>query len=244
MTTKRIYWLLLLGYATTSVARVAGAQELQLHYDWRHTIDPRNNARNFPALTFKTFKAMELGSFLLKLEANLDGERHNISKGYLEVSQTLRLWKAPVYVVGEFTGGLGLFDDASGGYYIANSYSVGAAYPFPWNGGWGSVSLAFRHNNLPRASHDPQASLYWGRSVGKRWTLASTGVAWTQNRNQGDDFTASLTGKRASFLIENELWWRALGVVSIGSEIRVSRNVYATDGRVLVYPTLGVRYKL
>ena len=96
--TKRLLWLLLLGCAATANARVAHAQDLQLHYDWRHSVDPRNNARDFPALTFKTFKALEFGSFLLKLEANLDGTQHNVSKGYLEVSQTLRFWKAPVYV--------------------------------------------------------------------------------------------------------------------------------------------------
>jgi hypothetical protein len=85
-------------------------------------------------------------------------------------------------------------------------------------------------------------TLYWGRPLGRRWAFASTGVLWTQNQNQGDDFTAKLSGKRASFLLENEIWWRAVGLVSVGSEVRVSRNVYATDGRVLVYPTLGVRY--
>ena len=240
--TKRLLWLLLLGSAAIPNARVAHAQDLQLHYDWRHSIDPRNNARNFPALTFKTFKALEFGSFLLKLEANLDGTQHNVSKGYLEVSQTLRFWKAPVYVLGEYTGGLGLFDDASGGYYLANAYIVGAAHPFKWNGGFANVSLGYKHTNFPRGSHDPQASVYWGRSVGKRWAFASTGVFWTQNRNRGDDFTAGLSGKRGAFLIENELWWRAMGLVSVGSNVRVSRNVYATDGRLLIYPTAGVRY--
>lgn len=240
--TKPIYWLLLLGCAAVPAARVASAQDLQLHYDWRHTVDPRNNARDFPALTFKSFKAMPFGSFLLKLEANLDGERHNVSKGYLEVSQTLRFWKAPVYALGEYKGGLGLFDDASGGYYITSAYAVGAAYPFPWNGGYASVSLAYKYTNFRRASRDPQLTLHWGRPLGTRWSFASTGVLWTLNRNQGDDFTASLTGKRASFLFENEIWWRAVGLVSVGSEVRVSRNVYATDGRLLLYPTLGVRY--
>ena len=54
--------------------------------------------------------------------------------------------------------------------------------------------------------------------------------------------TASLDGKEGAFLVENEIWWRAFGLVSVGSEIRVSRNVYATDGRLLLYPTLGIRY--
>jgi hypothetical protein len=238
----RLFRLLLIGCAATTRAQLAPAQDLQLHYDWRHTVDPRNNARDFPALSFKSFKALEFGSFLLKLEANLDGEHHNVSQGYLEVSQTVRFWKAPVYALGEYTGGLGLFDRASGGYYIANAYLVGGAYPFKWNGGWASASLAYKHTNFPRPSHDPQATLYWGRALGTRWTFASTGVFWTENRNHGDDFTATLTGKRDAVLIESEIWWRAVGVVSVGSEVRLSRNVYATDGRALVYPTLGVRY--
>ena len=240
--TKRLFWILLLGFAAIPHPHAAFAQDLQLHYDWRHSVDPRNNARNFPALTFKAFKAQGFGSFLLKLEANLDGTQHNVSKGYLEVSQTLRFWKAPVYVLGEYAGGLGLFDGASGGYYLANAYIVGAAYPFQWNGGWANVWLGYKHTNFPRPSHDPQASIYWGRSLGKRGAFASTGVFWTQNRSHGDERTASQSGKRGSFLIENEVWWRAVGPVSVGSNVRVSRNVYAADGRLLVYPTLGVRY--
>ena len=239
---NRVFLLLLLGCAATANAPVAQAQDLQLHYDWRHTVDPRNNARDFPALTFKTFKALEFGSFLLKLEASLDGARHNVSKGYLEVSQTVRFWKAPVYVLGEYSGGLGLFDGTAGGFYIANAYHVGVAYPFQVRGGWANAAVAYKHTNFTRASHDPQATLYWGRPLGRRWAFASTGVFWTQNRNHGDDFTAGLRGKEGAFLVENEIWWRAVGLVSVGSEVRVSRNVYASDGRVLVYPTLGMRY--
>jgi len=240
--TNRLLALLLLGGAATMTTRTAQAQDLQLHYDWRHTVDPRNNARDFPALTFKTFKALEFGSFLLKLEANLDGAQHNVSQGYLEVSQTVRFWKAPVYVLGEYSGGLGLFDGGGGGFYIANAYHLGVAYPFQLHGGWASAAVAYKHTNFSRASHDPQATLYWGRPLGRRWAFASTGVFWTQNRNHGDEFTASLSGKEGAFLVENEIWWRAIGLVSVGSEVRVSRNVYAADGRLLVYPTLGMRY--
>jgi hypothetical protein len=240
--TNRLSKLLLLGCASTMIARAAAAQDLQLHYDWRHSVDPRNNARNFPTLTFKSFKALEFGSFLLKLEANLDGTQHNVSQGYLEVSQSVRFWKAPIYAFGEYSGGLGLFDGGSGGFYLANGYHVGVAYPFQMKGGWASAVVAYKHTNFARASHDPQATLYWGRSVGKRGAFASTGVFWTQNRNHGDDFTASLRGKEGAFLVENEIWWKVVGLVSVGSEVRVSRHVYASDGRVLVYPTLGVRY--
>jgi hypothetical protein len=121
-------------------------------------------------------------------------------------------------------------------------YLAGAAYPFQWQGSWANVSLAYKHTNFRRPSHDAQATLYWGRAFRERGAFASTGVFWTQNRNHGDDYTASLTGKRRSFLIENELWWRAVGLVSVGTEVRISRDVYATDGRLLVYPTVGMRY--
>ena len=238
----RHLFCLLLAAAATSAPHVGHAQELQLHYDWRHTTDPRNNARNFPSLAFKSFKALPFGSFLLKLEADLDGTRHNVSKGYMEISQTIRFWSAPIYVLGEYSGGLGVFDGGGGGFHLDNGYHVGASYPFPWQGGFANVSLAYRYTNLERASHDPHASIYWGRPFGTRWSFASTSVLWTQNRNRGDERTAALTGKRGAFLVENEIWWRAAGLVSIGSNVRISRNVYATDGRVVVYPTLGLRY--
>lgn len=238
----RLFLYLLLGAAAPAIPRVAHAQELQLHYDWRHTTDPRNNAHNFPSLAFKAFKALPFGSFLLKLEADLDGARHNVSKGYMEISQTMRFWPAPIYVLTKYSGGLGVFDGGGGGFYLDNAYHVGAAHPFPWQGGFANVSLAYRYANLERASHDAQASLYWGRPIGKRWAFATTSVLHTLNRNRGDERTAGLTGKRRSFLVENEIWWRAAGLVSLGSNVRVSRNVYATDGRVVVYPTLGLRY--
>jgi hypothetical protein len=238
----RLFFSLLLGAASSSIPHVVHPQELQLHYDWRHTTDPRNNARNFPSLAFKSFKALPFGSFLLKLEADLDGTRHNVSKGYMEISQTMRFWSAPIYVLTEYSGGLGVFDGGGGGFYLDNAYHMGVSHPFPWRGGFANVSLAYRYANLPRASHDPQATLYWGRALGSRWSFASTSVLWTQNRNRGDERTAGLTGKRGSFLVENEIWWRAAGLVWAGSNVRVSRNVYAGDGRVVFYPTLGLRY--
>ena len=199
--TTRLLRFLLLGYAATATARVAHAQDLQLHYDWRHTVDPRNNARDFPALTFKTFKALEFGSFLLKLEANLDGAQHNVSKGYLEVSQTLRFWKAPVYALGEYTGGLGLFDGASGGFYIANAYLVGVAYPFKLNGSWASAStrvqahelFASRATTRKRRSTGDDRWASAGRSRRRACSGPRIGIVATS-------FTTSLTGKEGAFL--------------------------------------------
>jgi hypothetical protein len=221
----------------------AGAQEVQLHYDWRHSVDPRNNARNFPALTFKDFKSMEFGSFLIKVEADLNGSRNNVSKVYSEISQTLKFWGPSVFLHLEYTGGIGLFDAASGGYYLDNAYLVGAAHPFRWEGSWASTYLAYKHTNFTRASHDPQFSIYWGKGFFSSWDFASTAVMWTQNKNHGDASTGSLSGKRFSFLSENEIWYKVAPRISVGSETRISVNVYATDHKLHVYPTIGGRYQ-
>jgi len=36
--------------AAMTAALTAGAQNLQLHYDFRHTISPATNPKNFPTL--------------------------------------------------------------------------------------------------------------------------------------------------------------------------------------------------
>lgn len=239
---KQSVYLLVSSAVICAGGRVARAQELQLHYDWRHAVDPRDNPSNFPSLGFKIYKGLDFGSFLLKMEGDLNGTRNNLSKVYVEVSQGLRFWKPSFYLHVEYTGGLGLFDGGNGGYYLENAYLLGAAHPFPWQGSWGSVFVAYKYTNFRHPSHDPELSLYWGKVFQGRWAFASTTVAWTQDRNHGDAMTANVSGKRFAALIENELWYNALSHLSCGSLIRVSYNVYATDGRLLLYPTVGIRY--
>ncbi len=128
------------------------------------------------------------------------------------------------------------------GYYLDNAYLIGAAHPFQWQGSWANLYLAYKYTNSPKPSHDPQFSLYWGKGFSDRWDFASTAVGWTQNKNHGDASTANLSGKRFAFLVENEIWYKPFANISVGSEIRVSYNGYATDGRLLIYPTIGTRY--
>jgi hypothetical protein len=121
--------LLLCSYYAVTGVRVTHAQDLQLHYDWRHAFDARNNPRNFPSLAFKNFKALDFGSFLLKVQAGLDGNQHNLSKVYFEGSQTLRFWKPSIFVHVEYTGGLGLSTISRGpktcSVFPSRRYSVG-----------------------------------------------------------------------------------------------------------------------
>ena len=69
------------------------AQNIQLHYDLRHTVDPAANPRNFPTLYFEYFKAQDSGrafikpgAFLFKMQADLLGSGNNIGKMYMQVA--------------------------------------------------------------------------------------------------------------------------------------------------------------
>ena len=66
---------------------VGFAQTLQLHFDARHSLDPKHTSRNFTTLYFEYFKAQDSGrsfikpsSFLLKLQADFTGRKNNIGQ--------------------------------------------------------------------------------------------------------------------------------------------------------------------
>ena len=48
------------------------SQNIQLHYDLRHSLDPKLNPKNFPSFSFEYFKnidTLDHASFLLKLDS-------------------------------------------------------------------------------------------------------------------------------------------------------------------------------
>ena len=109
---------------------IASAQNLQLHYDFRHTVDPKHTTKNFPSLYFEYWRGRDSGSFLLKMQADLSGDKSNIGQFYMQVSQTFRWWKPKVYLQVQYSGGLGIAEPGKYPYYITNSFALGGAYPF------------------------------------------------------------------------------------------------------------------
>ena len=75
---KKITVILFLAAST-----VAAGQNVQLHYNFRHTLDPRTSASNYPSVSFEYFKnidTLESGSFLFKLQADMNGEQKNVNQ--------------------------------------------------------------------------------------------------------------------------------------------------------------------
>lgn len=222
------------------------SQNLQLHHDFRHSIDPERNTQNFTTFSFEYFKLIDTvgtGSFLLKIQADLNGKKTNIGQVFTQVSQTLRFWKPKVYLSLNYSGGLGA-TPSSFGYYIANAYGLGISYPFQWNGAWLSANIQVRYNAFDEPSYDPQLTFYFGKGIKNyKYFVAGSFVFWTQNRNEGNALTAHLKGKKFAFFGDPQFWMKIKNGFSVGSRINVFHGVISEGKEVQFYPTLGMKYQ-
>ncbi|HVS92612.1 MAG TPA: DUF5020 family protein [Mucilaginibacter sp.] len=240
---KRKTQLLLL--ILTSCPALVCAQTLQLHFDPRHTLDPKHNHQNFPTIYFEFFKSMDtLGSFFIKTEDDLQGANHNAGKFYTQVSRSFKLWHPKIYAQLQYSGGMGIAEPGSYGYYITNAFSLGAVYPFQWKGGWFSTSLSYAYNAFKRPSNDLLYSLYWGRGFWNyKFEFSGDINLYTLNRNLGDAHTAGLKGKQVSFFGEPQIWFKIHNGFALGSKINMYYHVLIADNLLQVYPTIAARFK-
>ena len=222
------------------------AQNLQFHYDLRHTIDPEQHPKNFTVLNFEYFKDLDTlgtGSFLFKINANLDGKNGNMGQIFSQISQSLKFWKPKVYLSFNYSGGLGVTSE-SFGYYISNSFGIGVSFPFEWKGAWISMAAHFRYNAFRKPSYDPQLSLYLGKGIFEyKVFIAGSFVFWTQNRDQGNEYTGELHGKKLAFFGDPQIWFRIKNGFSAGSRVNVYYHLLNDGNNIQFYPTLGVKYQ-
>jgi hypothetical protein len=222
-------------------------------YDFRHVTDPQDNPNDFPVVELKVFFPQSFGSFLLKQEIDLDGAHHNVSEISTELSQSIKLGNvtvggSPLLVRVGYSGGLGLFNDAAGGFYIQNAYELGLAYTFQVRKAFCDVSVSLRDTSFAKPSYDPMLTLYTGRYfLGSRLLLANSLEAWTTSTErvlggQGGTSSQPDGGKFASWELESEAWYRVAKHFYVGTYTRTTRNVYAVSNRWVAYPSVGVRY--
>jgi len=222
------------------------AQNLQLHYDFRHTLDPKLNPRNFPSFTFEYFKELDTlgtGSFLFKMQADLKGKDSNVGQIFTQISQSLRFWRPKVYLSINYSGGAGITLD-SYGFYLNNAFAVGISYPFQWKGAWLATNVLLRYSAFQKPSYDPQLILYFGRGfLGYKIFISGSFVFWTENRNQGNDFTKHLNGKKIAFFGDPQIWFKIKKGFSVGSRINVFHHLISGNNQIQFYPTLGTKFQ-
>ena len=236
-----ILWCLFFG--------VCKSQSVQLHYDFRHSVDKKRNSKNFTTLYFEYFKGADsgsnLGSFLFKMQADFNGQMSNIGKVYTQVSHSFKFWKPRIFLQLEYSGGLGIAEPGSYGFYLTNAFSIGIGHPFQWKGAWLNAYSCYTFSNFKKSSHDVLFSFYWWKGL-FNYKLEFSGdfSIYTRNKNQGDIYTVNESGKRFSFFAEPQLWFNLRRKLSLGSKLNMYYHVLFTDNSFQVYPTVAVKYKV
>ncbi|MBS1669229.1 MAG: DUF5020 family protein [Bacteroidetes bacterium] len=228
------------------------SQQLQFHYDARHSIDPKYNPKNFTTLYFEYFKDQDSGkaffkpgSFLLKMQADFLGQDNNMGKFYMQVSQSFRCWQPKIFLDVQYSGGLGVTEPKQYSFYINNTFSLGLSYPFKWKGAFIASQLNFKFVPYKKPSSDFLYTLYWWRGLmNYKFEFAGDFSVWTENKNHGDDFTKNLQGKRFSFFAEPQFWYNASKDFSVGTKTNMYYHINTTDNVFQAYPTIAVRCKL
>lgn len=224
------------------------SQNLQLHYDIRHTIEPQLNPEDYPTFSFEYFKNIDTinkGSFLFKMQADLNGKNFNVGQVYTQTSRSVKFWKPKIFLSLNFSGGLGVPSPGFSGYYLANSYGAGVSYPFQWKEAWFVLNLIFQYRAFDKPSYDPQFTIYFGRGfINYKIFTGGSFVFWTENRNQGNegnDYTKDLKGKKFAFFGDPQLWFKIKNGFSIGSRINIYYHLLTPGDKIQIYPTIGVK---
>lgn len=246
----RLASILLSGLALLSIAKPSRA-DMSVYglYDLRHSTDPADNAGNFPVIEMKGFFPLSFGSFLFKEELDLDGTRKNQSEVYSELDQSIRLghatlWGSPLSLHLGYSGGLGVFNDAAGGYYIRNAYNLGPEYGFRVAGAYCDVHAALRYTRTSRPSYDPMIALWVGKYfLDYRLEIANSLETWTTSLDLPDESGLPSPHRLVSWELETEIWYKVAKYLSVGTYVRTTRNVYALSNRWVVYPSFGVKYE-
>jgi hypothetical protein len=227
------------------------SQDIQLHYEFSHPVDPQLNPQNFPAIYFEYFKSMDTtssfikpGAFLMKVEADLLGANDNIGKVFMQASQTFRAWQPKIFASVQYSGGLGVTNPAQYSYYINNCFSIGPSYPFQWQGAYFNAIVYYSYNMLQKPSNDVMLSFYWGKGFWNyKMEFDGDFELYTLNRNQGTAATNNLSGKIVSFFGEPQVWFKIHHNFSMGSKFIMYYHVITPQNQFEVYPTVAVRVK-
>lgn len=221
----------------------ASAQEIQLHYDFRHSVSPRKNPKNYPLLVFKYFKEIDTvgtGSFLFEVQSHLSGKKTYIGQAFIQASQSLKFWKPKIYLYANFSGGLGVADPDFG-YFISNSYGLGVSVPLVFKKSWYSFSLMYRYSDLVKPSHDVQSNIYIGGGLmNYRLMYGCTLVAWATNKNNGLAENAHKKGKRLAFFADPQIWYGIGKGFSVGSRVSLFYHINNESG-IQAFPTAGIK---
>lgn len=211
----------------------AFAQNLQLHYDFRHSLyDTVAAPRNYLMATFEMFKPDRLGSTFMFVDFDFTGGNTNLGTIYTEIARDFQIGRFPIMPHIEYNGGI------SSGFTIENAFMAGSSYNFTLGRFNMNTYLAYKLHTFERLSHDAQLTLVWSANLlNERLTISGFADIWTENRNR----TSGQQGKKVIFMSEPQIWFNIVPSFAVGSEVRMSYN-FITANKFYIIPTIAVKY--
>lgn len=220
------------------------SQEIQLHYDFRHTVDPELNSKNFPMMVFKFFKEIDTvntGTFLFEAQAFFNGDKSNVGQTFIQATQTIKFWDPKIYLAFNYTGGVGVAPP-SYGYYISNSYGIGISTNIVSPTIWFSFNLGYRYSATVKPSNDIQFNVYVGGGLyNYRLMYSCSLVSWATDKDNGLPENAGMKGKRIAFFADPQIWYGIGKKFSVGTRISLYYHVLTQENEIQAYPTIGIK---
>lgn len=227
---------ILLSLAIVCATVATQAQNLQLHFDPRHSLYGDNvptSPQNYLTATFEMFKPDKWGSTFMFADFDFNNDKKNIGLVYAEVAREFKIGAFPLQPHIEYNGGLG------NGFSIPSSYLAGFGYPFQWGNFYMSTYVAYKLNAFQEVSNDAQWTVTWNANLADgKVSLGGFFDLWSENK----DRTGVESGKRLVMLSEPQFWYNFTPHFSLGTEVEVSYNFVIGPEKFYAIPTLASKW--
>lgn len=222
-----------------AVSIVSYSQEIQLHFDPRHSLNNDVADRDYITATLQMFKPDKWGETFGFVDIDFNQKRGNIGLAYMEIYRNIKIGNCPIKPHLEFNGGIVRGENFSG-FSIPNAYLLGGAYDHAFGSVFVSTYLAYKYNDFGKVSHDVQWTGVWNTSLfDNKLTLNGFVDVWTENK----DRVAAKGGKKFILLTEPQIWYNVDKNIAFGSEIEISNNFYGSyNNRLYVFPTIAGKW--
>lgn len=218
---------------------VINSQNIQLHFDPRHTLNTDIFDRNYLTLTFEIDKADKWGFTYGYVDLDLNQSKGNIGLTYLEISRDQKIGKLPFMAHIEYNGGVGKVQNF--GFSIPNAYLAGLSYMMKIKNVDINTYLTYKYHAFEKVSNDIQWTVRWNTSLcNNKLTISGFLDVWTENKYRFKQVEEK-NKKKIIFLSEPQIWYNVTDNLSIGTEIETSNN-FIYDGECYVNPTIGLKW--
>jgi hypothetical protein len=221
---------------------VLRAQNLQLHFDPRHSLygDRAGAPVNYLTATFEMFKPDAWGNTFMFVDFDFNFDRRNAGLVYAEIAREFQIGDCPLLPHVEYNGGLGLARGTNFGFSIPGAWLGGLGYPFRLGDFFMSTYAAYRLNAFGTLSHDAQWTVTWNAALaGGKLSLTGFFDLWSENR---DRTAATDAGKKPVLLSEPQIWYNITPQFAVGTEVEVSCNFVTGTDTFYAIPTLGTKW--